>query len=131
MWFAYCNTCYLIFSTLKLEDRLQKYVQNIAVENLVNLFCNAMALWQIRSILRLCAIWYYFYELKKMWNTHGEVLFSVLVPPWAFYTFFKFYKWYQVAQSTTYLWKNIIWIYDVTLKNILEYARVVQIMALS
>ena len=24
-------------------------------------------------------------------------------PPWMFFTFFKLYEWYQIAQSTTYL----------------------------
>ena len=24
-------------------------------------------------------------------------------PPWVFYTFFKLYKWYQIAQRTTFI----------------------------
>ena len=39
-----------------------------------------------------CAIWYYLYSLKNVKNT----------PPWMFYTFFQLYKWYQIAQRTTY-----------------------------
>ena len=30
LWFAYCNTCNLIFSSLKLENGLKKHVRNVA-----------------------------------------------------------------------------------------------------
>ena len=33
-------------------------------------------------------------------------------PPWVFFTFFKLYEWYQIAQSTTYLVH-----YDALLQN--------------
>ena len=39
-----------------------------------------------------CAIWYHLYNLTKVKNT----------PPWLFFTFFKLYKWYQIAQRITY-----------------------------
>ena len=63
----------------------------------------------------LCAIWYHLYNLKKRENTHGRVLLSVKLladvcnftkrntPPWVSFTLFKLYKWYQIAQRTTYV----------------------------
>ena len=56
-----------------------------------------------------CAIWHYLYNFKKVKNNHGEVLILVKLqakintPPWVFFTIFKLYKWYQIAQSTTYI----------------------------
>ena len=57
----------------------------------------------------------------KTWkNTRGGVLFLVKLlasacnfpesntPPWLFFTFLKLYKWYQIAQSITYLSKNTV-----------------------
>ena len=59
-----------------------------------------------------CTIWYHLYNLKNMANTHGGVLLLVQAeacnftqsntPPWMFFTFFKLYKWYQIAQRITY-----------------------------
>ena len=38
---------------------------------------------------------------KHLWRS---VTFTKInTPPWMFLTFFKLYKWYQVAQRTTYL----------------------------
>ena len=60
-----------------------------------------------------CAIWYYFYNLKEVKNTHRGVLLLVKLQasvhnfaknnnlPCAFSTFFKLYKWYQIAQRIT------------------------------
>ena len=69
----------------------------------------------IRGIFVMrCAIWYYLYNLKNLKNTHGAVLILVKLqvsscnftkintPPWVFFTFFKLYKWYQIAQRTTF-----------------------------
>ena len=57
-----------------------------------------------------CAIWYHLYNLKNVKNTHGEILLLVScnftkssTPPWVFFTFFKLYKWYQIAQRITYI----------------------------
>ena len=51
-------------------------------------------------------IWYYMYNLKNVENTHGGVLllatFLKNTPPWVLFTFFKLYKWYQIAQRITY-----------------------------
>ena len=55
----------------------------------------------------LCAIWYHLYNLKNVKNTHGGVLLLVKLqaksntPSWVFFTFFKLYKWYQIAQRIT------------------------------
>ena len=62
----------------------------------------------------LCAIWYHLRNLKNIKNNHGGVLLLVKLqlkvcnftksstPPWLLFTFFKLYKWYQIAQSITY-----------------------------
>ena len=58
-----------------------------------------------------CAIWYHLYNFKNMKITHGGVLILVKAcsftkintPPWVIFTFFKLYKWYQIAQGTTYI----------------------------
>ena len=44
-----------------------------------------------------CAIWYHLYNLKNVENNYGGVLLLVKV----FFTFFKLYKWYQIAQRIT------------------------------
>ena len=54
-----------------------------------------------------CAIWYHLYTLKNVENTHGGVLLACYLtksntPPWVFFTFFKLYKWYQIAQRITF-----------------------------
>ena len=61
-----------------------------------------------------CEIWYYLYNLKNMKNTYGGVLILVKLqaeacdftkintPPWVFFKFFKSYKWYKIAQRTTF-----------------------------
>ena len=57
----------------------------------------------------LCAIWYHLYNLKNVKNAYGGVLALVKLQvsaqnspksniPSAFFTFFKLYKWYQIAQ---------------------------------
>ena len=63
----------------------------------------------------LCAIWYHLCNLKTVKNTHGGMLILVKLqaeacnftkintPPWVFFTFFNLFKWYQIAQRTTYM----------------------------
>ena len=55
-----------------------------------------------KDVMR-CAIWYHLYNLKNVKNTHGGVLTLVKLQAktWVFFTFFKLYKWYQMAQRTT------------------------------
>ena len=53
------------------------------------------------------AIWYHLYNLKNVKNIHWGVLIllnftKINTPPWVFFTFFKLYKWYQIAQRITY-----------------------------
>ena len=58
-----------------------------------------------------------FVQFKNVKNTYGGVLLLVKlvklqasacnftksnILPWVFFTFFKLYEWYQIAQSTTY-----------------------------
>ena len=63
----------------------------------------------------LCAIWYHLYNLKNVKTTNGGVLLLVKLQalaacnlnkrntsPWMFFTFFKLYKWYQIAKRITY-----------------------------
>ena len=56
----------------------------------------------------LCTIWYHLHNLKNVKKTHGGVLLLVTksnTPPWVFFTFFKLYKCYQIAQHITYMIK--------------------------
>ena len=62
-----------------------------------------------------CAIWYHLDNWKNVKNTPRGVLILVKLqaeacnftkintPPWVFFTFFELYKWYQIAQRTTYI----------------------------
>ena len=60
-----------------------------------------------------CAIWYHLYSFKKVENAHGKVLLLVKLQttrstsPLVFFTFFKFCKLYQIAQSILYIFKKI------------------------
>ena len=59
----------------------------------------------------LCAIWYHLYSLKNVKITHGGVLLLVKLQEscklaykfGCFSRFVKLYKWYQIAQRTTYI----------------------------
>ena len=65
------------------------------------------------TIVMHCPIWFHLYNSKNGKNTHGGVLTLVKLqaevcnftrintPPWVFFTFFKLYKWYQIAQGIT------------------------------
>ena len=65
----------------------------------------------ISDVMR-CVIWYPFYNLKNLKNTHGGVLLLVLqtfglqltksnTPPWVSFTLIKLCRWYQIAQNIT------------------------------
>ena len=60
----------------------------------------------ISSYVMRCAIWYHLSNLKNVKNSHGGVLLLVNNftksnnPPWVFSTFFKLFKWYQIAQRS-------------------------------
>ena len=61
-----------------------------------------------------------FVQFKKRESTHGGVLILVKLQtsacnftksntsPWVFFTFFKLYKWYQIAQRITIILQNEI-----------------------
>ena len=80
---------------------------------------NFWSLWNKKKYMMFCAIWYHFYNIKNVKITDGGVLLLVKLqllacnftksntPPWVFFTFFKLYKWYQIAQSITYLSREI------------------------
>ena len=58
-----------------------------------------------------CTIWYQLRNLKLENYPCSSVTFSKVAcnftksntPSWVFFTFSKFYKWYQIAQSITYI----------------------------
>ena len=66
------------------------------------------------SVVMFCTIWYHWYNLKNVKNTHGGMLLLVKLqasarnftksntPPWVFFTFLKLYKCYQITQNITY-----------------------------
>ena len=70
--------------------------------------------WDVGQYMVRCAIWYHLYSLKNVKKKHEGVLTLVKlqasacnftkinIPPWVFFTFFKLYKWYQIAQHITY-----------------------------
>ena len=74
--------------------------------------CSACASF---TFVMCCAICYDFYNSKNVKTSHGRVLLLVKLqastcnftksnfPPWVFITFFKLYKWYQIAQRITFL----------------------------
>ena len=59
----------------------------------------------------ICTIWYHLYNSKNLKITHLECYVKLEAdacnftksntPPWVFFTFFKSYKWYEIAQLTT------------------------------
>ena len=58
----------------------------------------------MRCVLNI-AIWYQLHNFKNAKNTHkGVLLLSIIkssTPPWVFFTFYKLYKWYEIAQRIT------------------------------
>ena len=66
------------------------------------------------SVVMFCTIWYHWYNLKNVKNTHGGMLLLVKLqasarnftksntPPWVFFMFLKLYKCYQITQNITY-----------------------------
>ena len=74
--------------------------------------CSACASF---TFMMCCAICYHLCNSKNVKTSHGRVLFLVKLqastcnftkssfPPWVFITFFKLYKWYQIAQRIRFL----------------------------
>ena len=79
---------------------------NVCVEVFVHWACSFQK-FLCHSVL--CGIWYHLYNLKNVKGAHGGVLKPVTLlwvfftgaHPWVFFTFFKLYKWCQIAQSTS------------------------------
>ena len=65
-------------------------------------------MWCVARFGTICAI------LKTRKKTHWGVL--ILTPSWVFFTFFKMYKWYQVAQRITCYGVSWGWIHELILK---------------
>ena len=71
----------------------------------------------------LCAIWYHFYKLKNLKNTHGGVTFKpatllkVALLHGCFSRFFKLYKWYQITQSFTFMENTNYLVQNLSLVN--------------
>ena len=60
---------------------------------------------KIHTIVVRCAIWYHLVQFKKRgkhpWRSVNFTKMNTL--PWVlFFTFFKLYQWYQVAQRISY-----------------------------
>ena len=64
----------------------------------VSLWINWFLLFQTKTFVMFWAIWYHLYNLKNVKNTHGHNFTKSNTSPWVFLTFFKLYKWYQIAQ---------------------------------
>ena len=66
--------------------------------------------WFLKSQIYVifCVIGYHLYNLKNIKNTHGGMLLLACnftksnALPWVFFTFFKLYNRYQIAQRITY-----------------------------
>ena len=68
-----------------------------------------------KSLMSLLLIYVVLYNLKNVKNAHGGVLIlvnlqaaacnftKINIPPRVFFTLFKLYKCYQIAQRTTYI----------------------------
>ena len=39
---------------------------------------------------------------KQLWRSEAWNFSKSITPPWVFSTFFKLYKWYEIAQSVSY-----------------------------
>ena len=84
---------------LRLVQKTLKYqlkVSEVRANRYIKKFKSQKVCHALRHLYVMhCAIWYHFYNLKNEKNTHEGVL---LFPQWVFFTFFKLYKWYQIAQ---------------------------------
>ena len=67
-----------------------------------------LLLWLCIYNVMLCAIWYHLYNLKNVLllvklQVEASNFTKSSTPPWMCFTFFKLYKWYQIAQRTTHI----------------------------
>ena len=79
-----------------------------------------------------CTIWYLWRNLKNMENVYeGLLLFScnftkISTPLWEFFTFFKLYKWYQIAQRDTFRSRNFSSFSFILLKRKLSVSSIIE-----
>ena len=79
-----------------------------------------------------CTIWYHLHNLKNM-KTPMEVCSACNFTknntlPWVFFTFFKLYKWYQIAQRTTYTFPkfiSVMTVSDLTIDTIRNASKII------
>ena len=76
--------------------------------------------YEMRKNAMPCRIWYHLYDKNNVKNTHRGVWFLVKLqasacnftksntPPWVFFTFSKLCKWYEIAQSITYILRKML-----------------------
>ena len=82
-------------------------------------FAEKLRMGENHSIfVMLCAICYHLHNLKNVKSIDGVLLFVKLqalacnfaktkIAPWVFFTFLKLHKWYQTAQSVSFLTTTI------------------------
>ena len=86
-------------------------------------FHKKCTLCHIKPNIYICGAlrnWHHLYNLKNVKNSYGGVLILVRlqaevgnfteinIPPWVLFTFFKLYKWYQMAQCISYRKLNLL-----------------------
>ena len=121
-----CNNSY---SLLQLPPPIWSLKVNINVSKLSVTDVRKISVnlkYMFTYIVVRCAIWYHLYSLKIVKNTHGGVFLLVKLqteaciftksntPPWVFFMFFKLYNWYQIAQSTTYIYRIPFTVFNAT-----------------
>ena len=86
-------------------------------------FTKLVSLFQFALIIiyDFCAISYHLYNSKNVKSIHGGVLKTCnftrsSTSPWMFFTFFKFYKWFQIAQHIT-IDSSSFWPIDTSFKH--------------
>ena len=99
-------------TSFSLTQQLVKKVEGIDFSQMKLDLNFASDLTELKNVMR-CGSWYHVYNLKNVKNTHGRVLILVKLQtsacnftkintrPWVVFTFFKLYKWYQLAQHIT------------------------------
>ena len=99
-------------------------VSKLSVTDVRNISVNLK--YMFTYIVVRCAIWYHLYSLKIVKNTHGGVFLLVKLqteaciftksntPPWVFFMFFILCNWYQIAQSTTYIYRIPFTVFNAT-----------------
>ena len=109
------SQCKRVGKTLITLIRISKIIIFSQRTNIMKVFIESQ--FGYCSFMVRCEIWYHFYNLKNMKNTHGGVLLLVKLqakacnftknnsPPWVFFAIFKLYKCYQIAQSITFVLK--------------------------